>query len=108
MKGEVGMALPKLSEADRKKALEKALEVRRKRAEVREKLKSGKMSLADALKMENDPVVGRMKVATLLQSLPGIGKVRAQKIMEKVGISENRRVKGLGKNQKEALLKELS
>lgn len=107
MKGEVGMALPKLSDADRKKALQKALEVRRKRAEIKEKLKNGSMKLADVFKKANDPVVGRMKVSTLLQSLPGIGKVRAEKIMAKVGISENRRVQGLGKKQKEELLKEL-
>lgn len=101
------MALPKLSEQARKEALEKALEVRRKRAEIRQQLKSGKLSLAEVLKKANDPVVGRMKVATLLQSVPGIGKVRAKKIMEEIGISENRRVQGLGKNQKEELLKKL-
>lgn len=101
------MALPKLSPEARKEALAKALEVRKKRAEIREQLKSGKMTLADVFNKANDPVIGRMKVSTLLQSLQGIGKKRAEKIMNEVGISENRRVKGLGKKQKEELLKKL-
>ncbi len=101
------MALPKLSDADRKKALQKALEVRKKRAQLRADLKSGKVKLADVLKKANDPVVGRMKVSTLLESLPGLGKVRSRKVMEKIGISPSRRVQGLGSKQKEALLKEL-
>lgn len=102
------MALPKLSESQRKAALEKALKVRKDRAKLREDLKKGKVKLADVLKKSDDPVVGRMKVQTLLESLPGVGKVRAKKIMEKIGISESRRCQGLGAKQKEALLKELA
>lgn len=101
------MALPKLSPEARKEALAKALEVRKKRAEIREQLKSGKLSLADVLKKANDPVIGRMKVITLLQSLQGIGKKRAEKIMSEIGIAENRRVQGLGEKQKDELLKRL-
>jgi hypothetical protein len=101
------MALPRLSDADRKKALQKALEVRKKRAQLRADLKSGKVKLASILRKADDPVVGRMKVSTLLESLPGLGKVRSRKVMEKIGISPSRRVQGLGSKQKEALLKEL-
>jgi ribosomal protein S13 len=46
-----------------------------------------------------------MKVVTLLESLPGVGKVRARRLMEEIGISESRRVRGLGGQQREALLK---
>ncbi len=102
------MALPKLSEAQRKEALKKALDVRKKRAKLREDLKSGRMKLADVLRNADDPVVGRMKVQSLLESLPGLGKVRAQKAMDEIGISSTRRVQGLGAKQKEALLKKLS
>ncbi len=102
------MALPKLSDAQRKAALKKALEVRKSRAKLRADLKKGKMKLGDVLKKASDPVVGRMKVSSLLESLPGLGKVRAKKVMEKVGVSPSRRVQGLGAKQKEALLKELS
>ena len=45
-----------------------------------------------------------MKVSALLESLPGVGRVRARQIMDEVGISESRRVRGLGANQVAALI----
>jgi ribosomal protein S13 len=61
----------------------------------------------DVLKQgqEND-VVGKMRVVDLLQSMPGLGKVRAKQMMERLGISESRRVRGLGANQVAALERE--
>jgi ribosomal protein S13 len=47
-----------------------------------------------------------MKVSALLESLPGVGKVRAKQIMERLGISESRRVRGLGSNQIASLERE--
>jgi len=44
-----------------------------------------------------------MKVSALLESMPGVGKVRAKQIMERLGIAESRRVRGLGANQRTAL-----
>jgi len=101
------MALPTLSEADRKAALAKAAEARQKRAELRGKIKSGEMSFADVLKKSDDPIVARMKVSTLLESLPGFGKAKAQKIMSELEISDSRRVQGLGARQREQLLQRL-
>ena len=101
------MALPKLTPEQKKKALEKAQEMRRARADLRNKLKRGDISFAEILEKEN-PVIGRMRVSYLLRSLPRIGKVKAEKIMEEVGIDESRRVQGLGKRQKEALLERLA
>jgi hypothetical protein len=98
------MALPHLSAEDRKKNLEKAAAARRARAQIREELKAGKLSFADALKRVDDPVIARLKVVTLLESLPGYGKARAAALLEEVGISETRRVKGLGLRQRDALL----
>ena len=54
---------------------------------------------------ERDDAVAKLKVVTVLESLPGVGKVRARRIMEEVDISESRRVRGLGGNQRDALLK---
>jgi ribosomal protein S13 len=48
--------------------------------------------------------VGKMKVSVVLESLPGVGKVRAGKIMEELDISATRRVRGLGAKQRELLL----
>lgn len=96
------MPLPRLSEAQRQEALRKAAEARQKRAELRRQLKSGEANINDILNRD-DSIVARMKVSSLLESLPGVGKARAQKIMQQAGISPTRRVQGLGSKQKEAL-----
>lgn len=101
------MALPNLSPEDRKKALEKAAQARQARAELRQSIKSGDMSFADVMKKAGDPVVARMKVSTLLESLPGFGKAKAAKIMSELEISESRRVQGLGARQREQLMQRL-
>ena len=98
------MPLPTLTEEQRKEALAKAAEARRARAEVKNQLKSEKLSLRELLSKENDDVVGKMKVSSVLESLPGVGKVRARKIMERLDISATRRVRGLGAKQRDALL----
>lgn len=104
----VVMPLPVLTEEQRRQALEKAAEARRKRAEIKGQLKSGKLTLPDMLSREGDDTVGKMKVSTVLESLPGVGKVRARKIMEKLDISASRRIRGLGAKQREALLGEFA
>ena len=97
---------PALSPDQRQAALDKAAAARRRRAELREKLKMGSTSLRELLdEADRDEVVGKMKVLTLLESLPGVGKVRARRLMEEIGISESRRVRGLGAQQRDALLK---
>ena len=100
------MPVPELSAEQRRAALEKAAVVRRERAEVKNRLKNSGASLSEVLKEGQDnEVVGKMKVVDLLQSMPGLGKVRARKLME-IGISESRRVRGLGANQIAALERE--
>ena len=84
------MALPPLTPEQRAAALEKAAASRRERAEVKHRLKHS--------------VIGKMRVSALLESMPGVGRVRARQIMEEVGISESRRVRGLGQNQVASLL----
>ena len=102
------MPLPQLSDEQRKAALEKAAIARRKRAELKGELKSGKRELKDVLAQQGNDTIGKMKVSTVLESLPGVGKVRARKIMERLEISGSRRVRGLGAKQKEALLAEFA
>ena len=102
------MALPVLTEEQRRDALAKAAEARRKRAEIKGQLKSGKLTLPDMLSREGDDTVGKMKVSTVLESLPGVGKVRARKIMEKLDISASRRIRGLGAKQRDSLLAEFA
>jgi hypothetical protein len=100
------MALPQLTEEQRKQALEKAAEARRKRAEIKQQLKNGTLTLPQVLNQPDNDTIGKMKVASVLESLPGVGKVRARKIMERLDISSTRRVRGIGAKQKEALLGE--
>lgn len=102
------MSLPRLSLNEKKRALQKAQQMRSKRKSIRERLKGGKLSLREVLSNANDEVMGRMRVAYLLASLPRIGKTTAKKIMDEIGIDESRRVQGLGKRQREALLERLS
>ena len=103
------MPLPSLSPEQRAAALEKAAEVRKARAELKEQLKSGKTTLASVLdRAEQDEVVGKLRVSAVLQALPGIGKIRATQIMEKLKIAESRRLRGLGEQQRKALLGEFS
>ncbi len=97
------MPLPSLTESQRRDALAKAAEARRQRAEIKAKLKSGSLGLAEVLRDSQSDTLGKMKVSALLEALPGVGRVRAQKVMEELGISPSRRIRGLGDKQKVAL-----
>ena len=98
------MALPPLTPDQRAAALEKAAKARKDRAEVKNNLKRGVITLPAVLKQgQSDDIIGKMKVSALLEAMPGVGKVRARQIMERLGIAESRRVRGLGANQRTAL-----
>jgi hypothetical protein len=98
------VALPSLTPEQRAAALEKAAEARKARAELKNKLKHGGTTLSQVLKDgQTNEVIGKMKVSAVLESLPGVGKVKAANIMDELGISETRRVRGLGTNQVAAL-----
>ncbi len=99
------MALPPLTPEQRAAALEKAAEARRVRAEIKNRLKYSQGSLKEVIEQgQTDDVVGKLKVVALLESLPGVGKVKAKAIMSEVGIAETRRVRGLGPHQAAALI----
>ena len=103
------MALPPLTPEQRRAALEKAAAARRARAELKDKLKHAGLTLTEILDSgERDEVIGKMKVSALLESMPGVGKVRAQRIMDKLEISPSRRVRGLGAKQRSALEREFA
>ena len=100
---------PQLSAEQRAAALEKAAAARRQRAELKEKLKMGSLDLKELFDLAGtEESVGKMKVLAVLESLPGLGKVKARRVMEEIGISETRRVQGLGAKQREALFEKLT
>jgi hypothetical protein len=96
---------PALTPEQRQAALDKAAAARRERAELKEKLKMGSVNLRELLSLaDRHEVVAKMKVLAVLESLPGVGKVKARRMMEEIGISETRRVRGLGGQQRTKLL----
>ncbi len=100
---------PSLSPDQRQAALDKAAAARRQRAEVKEKLKMGSLDLRELLdQAARDEVVAKMKVVAVLEALPGLGKVKARRLMDEIGISDSRRVQGLGDKQRKALLERLA
>lgn len=105
-----GMAQPpKLTDEQRKAALAKAAEARRVRAEVKELLKTGSLGLSELFeRAEREELLAGLKVESLLAAMPGTGKIKAKRLMESLGIAENRRIRGLGDNQKQALIAEFS
>ncbi|QKD79754.1 MULTISPECIES: integration host factor, actinobacterial type [Actinomyces] len=100
------MALPTLTPEQRAEALAKAAVARTRRAEVKIALKRGAMSLSELFDLAaTDEAIGKMKVLDLLQSLPRVGSTTAHNLIEEIGISESRRVRGLGAQQRAALLR---
>jgi len=103
------MAPPRLTPEQRAHALAKAAAARQQRAAVKLALKEGSLTLRDLLERAGtDEAVGGIKVSAALTSLPGLGKVKAARLMERLGIAESRRLRGLGAKQKEGLLAALS
>jgi DNA uptake protein ComE-like DNA-binding protein len=99
------VALPQLTDEQRKAALAKAAAARKARAELKERLKRGGTDLKQVLTdAESDEILGKMKVSALLEALPKVGKVKAAEIMEELEIAPTRRVRGLGDRQRKALL----
>jgi hypothetical protein len=95
-----------LTPEQREAALAKAAEARAARADIKARLKMGSLTLAEALSSD-DENIAKIKVVSLLEALPKLGKVKARRIMEEIGIADNRRVQGLGAQQRAALLERL-
>ena len=103
------MGVPESTPEQRQAALEKAAATRRLRAELKELLKTGTLTLPKLFdRADADEMVSGMKVYSLVASLPGVGKVKAGRIMEEIGIAENRRIRGLNERQRQALLDRLA
>jgi hypothetical protein len=101
--------LPETTEEQRTAALARAAQARRIRAEIKELLKTGSLSLAEVLdKAADDPLVAGTRVQAIIVSMPGMGKIATKRLMEEIGIAENRTLKGLGSNQRAALLERFS
>ncbi len=99
------MALPQLTPQQRTEALEKATLARRRRAEIKTKLKNKEMTLSEVLNLaESDEAIAKMRVLALLESLPRVGSTTAAKLLDECGIAHTRRLRGLGHIQTQALI----
>jgi hypothetical protein len=99
------MPLPVLTSDQRRAASAKAVAARRTRAEVSTALKRGEVALADVLeRAETDEALAGMRVVTLLGSLPRYGPTRAADALDRLRIAPSRRLRGMGRSQRAALL----
>lgn len=98
---------PILSAEQRATALVKALEARKRRADVKAKVRSGEFSIDTVLEIaSNEESIAKMRVRELLEAVSGVGNVRALALMERLNISPTRRIAGLGRHQMRDLRRE--
>ncbi len=103
------MSIPPLSDEQREQARQAATQARRRRADVKAALRRSEQSLAQVLAVaERDDVIAQAKVVDVLKSLPRVGAVRAARVMQRLDIAPNRRLRGLGRHQVAGLIAEFS
>ncbi|MDO4244154.1 MAG: integration host factor, actinobacterial type [Actinomyces sp.] len=99
------MTLPALTAQQRSDALARAADARLRRARAKDAIKHGRMSLSEFLEQaKQDEALGRMRVLNLLLALPRVGTRTAEALMDEIGISPTRRVRGLGSRQRAELI----
>ena len=97
-------APPQLTPEERARALAKAKESRQVRAAVKNRVKTGELSISAVIEMsKDDQAIAKMRVLELVESMSGVGKIRAKSILERLDISLTRRIQGLGRHQLQAL-----
>jgi guanylate kinase len=100
---------PKLTPEQRAAALESAKLARRTRSAIKEQVRTGELRLLQVIELAaTNEAISKMRVSELLESIPGVGKVRATSILDRLGISGTRRIQGLGVLQLQKLKKEFT
>jgi guanylate kinase len=100
---------PILTQEERAAALAKSRISRSHRAEIKAEVRVGSLTVEQVLELANsDEAIAKMRVSELLESITGVGKVRAVAILDRMGISRTRRIMGLGHHQRTALIKEFA
>lgn len=103
------MTAPELTKEQRQANLEKAMKLRKERADIRAKLANGIYDAATVIKraLEGEQAYAGMRVKQLINAMPGYGLKRTQQAMAQIGIAENKRVGGLGSVQAAKLIMRL-
>ncbi|MCB1246703.1 MAG: integration host factor [Acidimicrobiia bacterium] len=107
--GERRPVLPEMTDEQRAAALERAAEARRTRAEIKQLLKTGSLTFQDVLdRAAEDDLVAGTKVKAVVGSMPHMGKIKTIRLLEEIGIHENRTIRGLTERQTSELLARFS
>lgn len=100
---------PNLTAEQRAAALEAAKIARRSRAEIKEQVRSGKLKVLQVIELAaTNEAIAKMRISELLEAIPGFGKVRVNSILDRLEISQGRRIQGLGILQLQKLKKEFT
>ena len=96
--------IPEMTDKQRAAALERAGLARRTRAEIKALLKTGSLTFTDVMdRAKEDDLVAGTRVKAIVVSMPGMGKITTKRLMEEIGISETRKLKGLTPRQTKEL-----
>ena len=100
-----GAARKAMPEVDRQAANRAAIEARRARAALKQRLRSGELppikALAEA--QRDGSAAATLRVTEFLQTFPAVGEVKAARLLDELQISPRKRLGGLGVHQRERL-----
>lgn len=97
--------IPTLTTEQRRENLDKAMQVRKERATIREGLKNGLIGIDEVFKLADGgcAAAANMRVKQMISAMPGYAFAKTQQTMQKLGIADGKRIKGLGAKQRAAL-----
>src|ERR671936_2209018 len=96
-------AAPERSLVQRMEALQRANEIRTRRAQLKRDLKSGRASIHRLL-LDPPEWVETAKVFDMLLAVPKYGRVKANKILQQCRISPSKTIGGLSERQRAELV----
>ncbi len=99
-------AAPERSLVQRMDALNKANEIRTRRAQLKRDLKAGRASIHRLL-LEPPEWIETAKVLDMLLAVPKYGRVKANKILTQCRISPSKTIGGLSERQRAELVHQL-
>ncbi len=101
--------LPEMTDEQRAAALERARLARRTRAEITALLQTGSLTFSDVLeRASEDDLVAGTRVKVIVGAMPGMGKISTIRLLEEIGIADNRTLRGMTPRQTKALLERFS
>ena len=97
------MTAPERSRDQRLEALNRANVIRIKRAEVKRDLKAGRVTIVDLL-LDPPAFMATAKIIDFLLATPKVGRVKANKIVQRCRISPSKTIGGLSERQRRELV----